>query len=320
MNIAFLVYDSRSGSTLLSREVANAFENVFVTPEIGFDSLLASGKKSLKQKEWALILKEMYRGHEFINFDIPYEDALQIVCSDNQPLDVTGGIKALIKEYTHRQNRDGVQWVIVKNGSHLQYWKEIKKIFGHETVFFNIIRDPRAVINSKLKTRRPYHNEVMAWGGVIPAVVRWKLYARAIQNAKQEGVKIYQLKFEELIADVGCAIDKISVFLDVSSEKSKWKYQIPDNEQQIHDLVLSDDIVDNRVEAWMTELPINDRYLIEALCEKEMNVLGYKKTIHLSLIKKIVLSVSEIPGMTKKILNHFLLKLRESLLTQKNSS
>ena len=39
MKLVFLVYDSRSGSTLLSREIAAQFPDVYVSPEIRFDDL-----------------------------------------------------------------------------------------------------------------------------------------------------------------------------------------------------------------------------------------------------------------------------------------
>ena len=68
--VAFLVYDSRSGSTLLAKEISANLDGVMVTPEIGFDRLLAEGEAGLRRKGIGPIAEHMFAGHEFVNLGL----------------------------------------------------------------------------------------------------------------------------------------------------------------------------------------------------------------------------------------------------------
>lgn len=307
MKIAFLIYDSRSGSTLFSREFSARFERVFVTPEIGFDRLFARGEGWLARLGWEKVLRTLYSGHEFRNFDVPYERALSLVKGQS----LADGVRILIAEFARQHKREDAQWVVVKNGRHIRYWKKMKGLFGDDLFFLHVVRDPRAVINSKLRTRRPYHpEEVMAWGGVAPAAVRWKSYVNSIGDANANGVKTAELRYEDLINDVSGTLHRLAGLLGIFHGGGRWNYQIPDAERSIHGLVLAKGIDNRRAEAWMSELSSWDRCRIEAICSPEMVRLGYHQTEKSADLKKIVACVSELPSIALKVFRHYLRMLK----------
>jgi len=320
MKIAFLVYDSRSGSTLLSREISERFKDVYVTPEIGFDKLLNIGERGLAKLGWAAVLRALYQGHEFTNFDLPYETALKMVMTRDGALGLVEGIKTLVAEFARCHNRADAKVVIVKNGSHTRHWKIMHKLFGDELSFIHIIRDPRAVINSKLRTIRPYHpEESMAWGGCLPAAIRWKSYVNGIDRARAKGVRTHEMRYEDLVTNVSGSLKFLEMFLGLPQGGSESSYEIPKSEQNIHKLVLAKGIVNARAEAWLTELTIWDRYRIETLCGTEMERLGYGDISKAGYLKKIVVCIFELPGIVLKITRHALLQLKQPQVRVKNS-
>lgn len=322
MKVAFLVYDSRSGSTLFSRELSARFGDVFVTPEIGFDTLLRMDDAMLRKQGWPSTLLRMYQGHEFINLKIPYERVLGLVEPKEGALTISDGIKAILHEYARENGMADCQWIVVKNGSHLRYWRVIQKLFKNEIPLIHVVRDPRAVVNSKLRTARPYYpGEVMAWGGVFLASIRWKQYVAGIEEARAAGMNICEIRYEDLVDDIGTVMELVSGFLKLASEVSGVSYSVPEREKSIHKLVLSSGFERERTEAWANELLTWDRLKVEAVCGKEMKKLGYPISGRSgeSLLRWIA-CLSDIPSMLIKTCRHYLRVYRRIPIGAKHQS
>jgi len=304
VKIAFLVYDSRSGSTLLSREITASLGDVFVTPEIGFDSLFSMGDSGLAKNGWAIALRCLYESHDFTNFDVPYDRALWIVNNDGQPLSLSQGVRALIKEFSACHNYSEAAWVIIKNGSHLRWWREMHQFFGDDLYLLYIVRDPRAVISSKLRTARPYHpGEVMAWGGVVPAAIRWRIYANSINSVKEKNIKICELRYEDLVQDRERELNRISKFMSIPQSGSKGIYSVPETEKLIHKLVESHLLDADRIDAWRSQLSILNQYRVEAICRAEMVQYNYT-CMESRVVKKWAACLLEMPSICYKVVRH----------------
>ena len=312
--LAFLVYDSRSGSTLLSREIRGFLEGVCVTPEIGFDELFRVGEPGLQKYGWPELLRRLYSGHEFINFRISQKRALQLLCPDDgQVVGLVEGIRRLLDAYCGEYFGSECNWIVVKNGTHIRYWRTMHRLFGDELVLLHIVRDPRAVINSKLKTPRPYQpEEMMAWGGALLASLRWRNYVREVEGAQQEGVRIYQLRYEDLIKAPRENMERLATFLGVKirMKADAQRYFIPSAEKEIHKEVMKPGINIRRQEAWIEELPKHDRFQIEALCYRDMKRFGYQVPGRLYRRLQSLALVAGLPRTMAGTLKHLRLKMR----------
>lgn len=320
VKIAFLVYDSRSGSTLLSRELTAAFDNILVTQEIGFDTIFSGGEEALIRHGWPKVLRQLYNGNEFLNFGVSYDSALRLFRDMDRQPGVYEGIHMLLRAYAELQGRADVDWVIVKNGSHIRYWRQILQYFGGESLFLHIVRDPRAVINSKLKTVRPYHQgEVMAWGGVVPAALRWKSYVNSMYAAGTQGARVCHIRYEDLIVNVSDMMNAVSGLLQASPAGSKGTYAIPEAEQAIHKLAIEEGIVAYRSQAWLKELSRIDRLRIEFVCSKEMAKMEYAKTEDIGFLKGLALCLMEIPSIIFKFMRHACRVLKQLMPDSSNA-
>jgi len=317
--IAFLVYDSRSGSTFLAKRLTEDVNNVIVTPEIGFDYLF---KHRMKNKPiWTDLIRKMYKGHEFINLNISQQELAKEFIHHTS-LDILQGIKLILKKWL-KNNYNLTEysgWIIVKNGSHLKYIDNISQIFNKKIPFIYILRDPRAVINSKYNTRRPYYpEENMVWSGLLLTVLRWKIYYQKIRKAKEKGVPILKVKYEDLIYKTDDVIGTIKSFLNIKDLKKdkvtqlKAGYNIPEKEKHIHKLTNKPYGVEERIYSWKKELSPFKVRVIEAICSKEMMNEGYSLMYHDNIIVRSILIVTILPDMIYSLLRHFLILIKQKI-------
>ena len=313
--IAFLLYDSRSGSTFLSKRLTEDINDVIVTPEIGFDYLF---KHSIKDKlNWPDTIKRMYRSHEFINLNVPKHE-LEEEFLLHSSIDIPEGIKLILTKWlkVNYGFKEYSGWIIVKNGSHLKYIDNITKIFNKRLPFIYLLRDPRAVINSKYNTKRPYYPyESMAWSGLLLTALRWKIYYQKIQKAKENGSPILKIKYEDLVCKTDTVINSIRSFLkikDLKRDKNKLlqtRYNIPEKEKHIHQLTNKLYGVEERIYSWKKELSPFKIRVIEAICGKEMMAEGYSLMYNDGSIIRCIFILMSLPDMIYSLLRHFKQKI-----------
>lgn len=279
MKIAFLVYDSRSGSTLLSRLMVERLPGVVVTPEIGFESLLTRAARfrgRLDAGAWQAILAAP-----------GYDKNLGVSPAFLRQLARTGSgvgaaemLQAILREHIDQTLGRSVvpDWVVVKYGRHVLRWREILQSFGANARMIHIVRDPRAVISSKLRTTRPYYRfEKLAWGGSLLAAYRWGAFAKAFREAREAGVATCEVAYERLLDDPDAVLAALGQFLDISPTTcaTSTSYQIPASEREIHQFVQDGKLRGSRTTAWEQELSRRDRRTIEAWLQEEILARGY---------------------------------------------
>ena len=198
--------------------------------------------------------------------------------------------------------------IIVKNGTHALYWRQITAMMNGAARFIFVYRDPRAVINSKLRTIRPYHkHEVMAWGGPLLAALQWLRYSSIMRNATKAGIEVLDVQYESLLHFTEREVTRVAEFLDtqVMSEKQGVNYIIPEVERNIHTGVLSGEMKTERGKAWVRELSIFDRNVIDSLCMSEMLYRGYAPVGRHGKVFATLCIIAALPGTLLKVARHF---------------
>jgi len=309
LNIVFMIYDSRSGSTLLARKLTEEVKGVAVTPEIGFDSLLRLHQDVLSRDGALHVVRELFKSGDYRNIGVE-QAALEAALMDlPEPLTTLALIQLSLGMW-HKATGQTATNIIVKNGTHAKYWRDILRIWQEAGRVIYVYRDPRAVINSKLRTPRPYHDyEVMAWGGAMLAAWRWKRYSNLMRDAEEAGLKTLNVQYEQFLANPALELARVSSFLAINAESSQsaGNYSIPLAELKIHKLVSGGAIKAERGEAWRRELSSFDCNAIESVCQAEMSRRGYVPLRTLGKPASFLVLLAALSGSMLKIARHFLL-------------
>lgn len=306
--IAFLVYDSRSGSTVLSRKLVEMVAGVCVTPELAFDSIL-HGNRTFRRHSTIEMVRTLIRTRGIRNLSPRVRRALIRVARSATGSDAATVINLAVNIWRNEMHEAvHSECIVVKGGTHVRYWREIHRAYRGSARFIYLIRDPRAVIDSKLRTRRPYvPSETMAWGGALLAAIRWRQFAKTMRTARLRGEQVLEIKYEDFIASPAEVMAKIADFLGValSNLPTRAVYKIPKAEQQIHLLALSGKINEDRVNRWQMQLSDADRRVIEAVCYTEMRARGYEPIESAQAIRRYLRSLRGVPGALSQMLSHF---------------
>ncbi len=308
----FLVYDSRSGSTLLAKLLTQYFPNVYVTPEIGFDSLLSMGDERVSTSSHASIENALYaKGHYLQNLPMSRPEVRALLqLRAPHGWNISELITQLLqKAFVERQNAE-LGWIIIKNGSHIRRWDQIVNTFGADAAFICMVRDPRAVYNSKAGTPRPYYpHETMAWGGSLLAAMRWRRYAKELFAMQANNARVHLVKYEKLLAGPEKAMQAIGDFLGGGAPRglpADRAYLVPDTEKTIHGLVHGEGIEISRIDAWKAGLSPGEIAVIESVTIPGMGKLGYLPIKVRTIFGRYRVISKELPGALWRLCIHTL--------------
>lgn len=320
MKIAFLIYDSRSGSTILSKMLAERYGAVHITPEIGFEYLFSHPQEA-GDLSAAFLMKKEY----FINIGLTGEELAVALRGVEPGAGARGVLEAILGAQSGKAGGGGVGTVIVKNGRHTLFMKEIHDLLGDDARFIFIHRDPRAVINSKLRTIRPRNRyESMAWGGSLLAAYQWLRYSRRVRVAAGAGMNIVEVGYEDLMRSTRDELDRVAGFLGLPPRREApsangsvsgkggapaagaREYEIPEQERSIHSLVMSGWMHQDRIGGWRRELSKRDQLVIEAVLHREMQRRGYTPDGQMSSLWRIAIIARALPGAALRIVTHYL--------------
>lgn len=308
-SIAFLVYDARSGSTILSDILTRRLSRVYVTPEIAFTRLLKLAGRRGRMLPRTDLARKMMTDNLVRNLGIGPDDVERIVGGLPDRVGAADVIRTLLEAHLDAATADAPQCVIVKHGVHVRAWREIASAFGADTKLIHIYRDPRAVVNSKLRTTRPYvQHESQAWYGPLLAAWRWRSYSTAMREAKTSGVRMLDVNYETLLADPEAQARLIAGFLGVAmrgeDERPAADYRIPEAERGIHALVEGGRVYQERADAWASELAPRDLRTIEAVAAGEMRSRGYSPSREISSMRRLAVIVRELPRVATALVSH----------------
>ena len=279
-SIAWLTYDSRSGSTSLSRRLNETDGRLWVTPEIGFDTVIrwegdrgpgalaAMAAASASAGDWVNL------GLDACGIDDAVAEAAAVPGADRR----AALVEALLVRAARARGAEAATHFLVKNGTHLRIVPQLREAFGGSARMVFLARDPRAVAESKLRTRRPYRPwETFAWGGALHAAVRWRNYARLAQAASAGWPGMLMVRFEDFAHDPAAGSRTILAHLglDAAHATAPRAYAVPGAERGIHARAAAGRFDAASLEEWRSRLPSDAQAVVERVCAGEMRALGY---------------------------------------------
>lgn len=278
--LAFLVYDSRSGSTFLASKLARAVGHLAVTPELRFDRMLRGARSARGRLDSRPLLDSLFARDSMRNLATSRDRVEEAIEAEATRLSPESLLRLTLGFHLRADGQDDPDVILIKAGPHAFVWEEIRGALPGAS-FIYVIRDPRAVVNSKIKTRRPYFPaENMAWPGAALSAYRWTMYSRAMRRAARAGVPVLPVRYEDALADVDAVLQDCAAFLGLplatGAGERRDAYRIPDAERQIHRLVAEGQAVRERADAWRKELSGRAVRLVETVAQDEMRLRGYR--------------------------------------------
>lgn len=272
-NPFFIIGSPRSGTTLLER-ILNRHSRLFIPPETEYFYLLQRYTDSFDEKVGRQALIKFLKQYE-------KEEAFQFLglqCG-SELYRLADGVTSFAELFCQLMatlaDSSGKERWIEKTPHHLRYAEKISKSLPNSK-FILLMRDGRAVINSRLKHPNWENN-------IVTSARKWGCdanTANALRNRLPEG-NLYVLYYEKLLINPELEVRQL---LDYLGEDYEENMVTPDNEKRT---VKTDyyqqewmkksltSLDSGRISGWENELKEKQIILIEKLVGKELEKWNY---------------------------------------------
>lgn len=267
MKLAFLAYASRSGSTLLSRELSTQAPNVLVIPEIAsLYRLLSLPNDSLAALPRSSTLAALDSHNQiYRSLRCDRSDLVALTRS------VEGGsvdqlLVGLADIYLRSSRGQGecrevhhFDLVLFKLGSVGPLWHRLQE-FLDDPLLCVVMRDPRGIVNSQLRSSID-GGRGLARGSVARAC---RDIRRFVNGLPATGIAS-RVNYEQLVLDPQGVVQELVDSFGVPASgrgTERVEFRVADDEANLHPL-LDQEPVSDRANAWLSELSIADRAEVE---------------------------------------------------------
>lgn len=266
----FLFYVNRSGSTLFSRLLSEASPDLFVFPEVGFPLTLLIerrlGRVLAGDRLLRLILADPRRDSLAVS-----DGTLAQICAETTSCQ----LELLLTRIAAACHGGQPRAALLKLESLLYVAADIEAAFTRPA-FFHLVRDPRAVASSMLRTPVPEKpGFTMARGSIWYAATHWRRYVAAVDDLAQSRA-VTEFRYEALAEpEAACASVLSGLGLEPrQTHAAETSYRIGAVDEALHKCVF-DDPDPTRSIAWRRELDAGDARVVELLCADSMARRGY---------------------------------------------
>lgn len=258
----FIVGCGRSGTSLL-RGLLNAHSQIAIPTESLFmiDYLRARDRFSYAELV-DLLLKEP----EIVEWGLAV---------DKEDLAGCASIPEALHELSRRYAaKEGARLWGQKTPRFVRYMELLGNAFP-EARFVHVIRDPRAVVNSLIRSdvhrSNPYHGSR-----------RWNIDVTAgLKFEADHPDRVLQVRYEELVSGPGETLQNILDFLDLAFEDSLLKVPVgTEDYSTFYDRIhqnLAEGINSRHIDKWKDQLSLTEVALIESMAAELMERLGYDR-------------------------------------------
>lgn len=281
--IYFLVYQSRSGSTFLSR-LLNENKFISVTPEADFNyDFIYKGKLLRNASDIDCILIEFYNSKKSKSWGFSKEELQNELFKLSFPIKFLDFFNTILSLHYRDQNPKA----IVFKGLFPNKIPQLKKQFP-KAKFILISRDFRAVYNSQEKTMNFNTSKPMSKNPYL-ASLEYRLLNRFIEAYHMKSC-FRHVVYEKLIDNEEKVLAGIHDFVGVNNEKSdgdNYMGILSAEHKSIHTNV-NKPAQNHRVEAWKLELDPVYISIIQSVAGKYLLKNAYCiEMIHLSFSQRI---------------------------------
>lgn len=292
---AFIVYDNRSGSTQLS-SLLDSYESVAVSKETDFVFRVLEYKwqGAFNIDHFFAYLNKTRFNELKISFD-----ELKNKLGEAQKIDHKVLLDTIGDLYFEKEGQASCQLKIIK-GPKIQYYiKELNQLYP-DAKYIHIIRDGRAVLNSKkntisvYKVGDEYASKKAMDINTVHTAMKWVEKAKLIEGYPN----VVTVKYESLVTDTANELERIIKFCRPNLEVKKrgdaegFKDQkIDDVYKVVHDKV-GEEQKKSRIVAWKDELSRKDILVYEWIAKDVLKRYQYSLSVvsqNISFLDKVTI-------------------------------
>lgn len=271
--LAFILYDSRSGSTLLA-SLLNRYKGMQVTLESAYVSRILEINKESILKDVDQLVNYLYEEVQFVELNIDKVELTVALKASTEELTKKSVIEVITSLYFKEKGSASKYWVI-KHPPY-NYLGELINMFP-DVKFIQIVRDGRGVFNSKKRT-----NSIKGYAmedNTLMAALDWKW---KIEKSRKFSDHVITIKYEDLIGNTEEALSDLMDELSLSKEEREltkeqtdYFHSIGKNQKRLHKNVERLPDVKN-ISKWKNELAPREIKLYSYINRKMLKEMNYE--------------------------------------------
>lgn len=271
--LAFILYDSRSGSTLLA-SLLNRFEGMMVTLESAYVSrILELGDSSLLL-DVDFLIQYLYEEVQFIELGIDKDDLRGAFKSAPEGLTKRSIIEIITRSYFNDESFSS-KYIVIKHPP-FNYMPDLIEMFP-SVKFIQIVRDGRGVFNSKKRTYSLDGTRMET--NIIMAALDWRW--KVIKSRKYPN-HVISIRYEDLIKNTELTLHDLVQYLSLNqdemrtaNERNEYFESIGEKQKSLHKNVKRHPRIEN-IYKWKTELTIEEIKLYSYINRKMLREFNYQ--------------------------------------------
>lgn len=284
-SLAFLLYDNRSGSTFLST-LLNRYRGISISTETDLVyQILEYPEKFQSSGNLKKFIDYIFGKTRFPELKINQKTVEEHFSSYNFPLSSKKVLDNLLKLYFNITNPLAECWIV--KGPRIYYHLKTLLKFYPGVKFIQIIRDGRAVYNSKKNTSSIlYKNGVYFDRGAMDnnLIHAAHIWHKKLTIADRFEKYVFNVKYEDLIQKQDDILNQILDYLNISKKnrvqtKSQETFltHMETAYQTIHASISSPAQI-SYIEKWEKKLRPEQVYIYEKINHSDLERFGYKIT------------------------------------------
>ena len=289
MELIFLTYINRSGSTYLA-QVLSGSDEILVCPEA---EILIEEFLEGPEKDFVLTNTSRKKLNKYINEDWKLKH-WSFEAEDLESLSTVSNnfeaFRALLGLYRDRIKPDAIK-IIFKAERIIYLWNRLTKVIHGENLIhlIAVIRDPRGIYASQKNTIWPNSDRPFSQNPVHTSIL-WKRYIKKVQQLIRLNSDIILIKYEDLLRDPAKSLKNLAERIRLKkysfhAENGDYYNRIPEDQQLIHRNIKSQPIMEKENE-WKYVLNSLEIDMIQGITYKYMKKMGYNPEIrNVSLLK-----------------------------------
>ena len=294
VDLCFIVYDARSGSTYLGN-VLDKHPALVVPPETNFiGTILHHWRRDSieSESELSTVNEILRRDDKFADWQVDIEDFRRRI-SRRLPVSLSQYFTALFSSYAKRLD-SRPSCICIKKDTNLFAFQRIKRVFPNSK-FINIVRDGRAVFASKKsalhsRTRKPFETNPVRAALDWVEVNEW--FIALCKSFPEDSILVY---YEEFLENTESEIGNILDFLGLERMHIDWRRLHDSDSKLVTDRYIKTGIHRNvqkrpqldRINAWKKNLSFSEVALYEAVAGKYLMRHNYDPSLHCKLLTSI---------------------------------
>lgn len=271
MKVGVIFYVNRSGSTLFSRMLSDHAGDVFVFPELGFPLTLLIERDAGRRVAGEALAVLIRADPRSAAIGVANADWDRIVAGHS-----SDDVQALLVDIATAAMRRPPAAIVIKLESLAYLTDAIRRAFA-DTAFFHVIRDPRAVVGSMLRTPVPEKPGFdMARGSIVYAARHWCAYIARVRRIAC-AQRVIEIRYEALRSSqdpVRQAATALGMGPAANRGDTDARYRTAPIDAALHGRIHGQFDAD-RLTGWREELSPAAIRTIEAICWDEMIATGY---------------------------------------------